>query len=168
MIDHEPSRTTNLGTPTAATSFVSSSSDVHTGTSSNKITQSRLSKAIGCGSNPKRVREMIKRRRNSSFQNIIAERHLMPPRKMRKDKMSGDPVFTAMWHHVCQCHKGQAEVSKCLESKKFKINDKYRTESKWTRHQLRVMEGKAEEIFTEALKFEPYLEWRDKYIKRCA
>ena len=76
-------------------------------------------------------------------------------------------MFTAMWHHVCPCHKGQSEVTKCLETKRFKINAKYRTESKWARHQLRVMEGKVEEIFEEAIKFEPYLQWREEYIKRC-
>ena len=106
----------------------------------------RLADAIGCGSNPKRIRDIMKRRRSTSLKEIIEDDCVLPPHKIRKDKISGHPVFTSMWHHVCPCHKGQSEVSKCVETKRFKCKGKYRTESKWLRHQLRVMQGKIEEI----------------------
>ena len=64
------------------------------------VTAHRLATAIGCANNPKNIRSMLKRRRESSFKDIIENECLLPPRKTRKDKMSDDPVFTSMWHQV--------------------------------------------------------------------
>ena len=88
--------------------------------------------------------------------------------KPRKDKLSGDPIWTRAWHHFMSLKKGQS--FRCAIVKTDRVKDvssgKWVWQTKWARHQKRYMSMTMEEFHLAVLKWKPYLEWREQYLQK--
>ena len=86
-------------------------------------------------------------------------------RKTRTDKLSGNPVFTVIWHALTTPHKGERKKRKMLRDKDIvAVNGKMRAVSVYVTHQERMMEGTIQEMHAKMLVMPVYLQFRSDHM----
>jgi len=86
-------------------------------------------------------------------------------RKTRRNKLTGNPVFTLIWHQLTTAHKGQRKKRKMMREKEIvAVNGKLRAVSVFITPQERFMENTVAEIHAAMLTLPVYLEFRREYM----
>ena len=134
-----------------------------------QISTRELARVCGYGCNTERIKQLAHLKKKSNtvdefFENL--QSHCS--RKTRRDKLTGDPIWEAIWHQFTDVKKGQSFRSKMLYNKRIydAQSEKWIWQSKWVRHARRYMVHKMAEMRAMVLKWPPYLEWRSNFLAR--
>ena len=137
--------------------------------SQEKISLRELSRICGYGNNPARIGAVNDAKKTAeTIEELLDNVHETAKRKPRCDKLEGDPIWTKAWHEFTAVKKGQAFRSKMVyhERVQDEATQKMVWKSTWLRHPKRYMVHKIEEVHQMVLKWPPYLEWREGYLRR--
>ena len=137
--------------------------------SPNSISLRGMARLTGYGSNHGRISSLTKAKKKSkSMEELLSHDAVAAKFKSRKDKLSGDPIWTEAWHHFMELKKGQSFRCKIVSKERVQdpVTKKWRWKTKWARHQKRFMSMKMSAFREAVLKWEPYLTWRREYLLR--
>lgn len=132
-----------------------------------QISLAELARICGYGSNPHRLQDLFKAKASSkSVGALVSHQAVAPVSKERKDKVSGDPIWTRAWHHFMSVKKGQSFRCKIVktERKQDPVSKKWVWNTQWVRHQKRFMSMKMKEFRSKVLLWYPYIEWRESFL----
>ena len=137
--------------------------------SSSTLSNREVARFFGYGNNPARISPLYKAKVNAENAEELAENVAATAiQKRRRDKLTGESIWTRVWHEFTEVKKGQQFRSKMLSSRRVynAVTRKYVRESKWVRHPKRFMCHRIDEVRTMTLKWPPYLTWRAKYLAK--
>lgn len=134
-----------------------------------QLTLAELSRLCGYGNNPQRLLPLYQAKSGAQTAREMQESiQLTARRKTRKDKLTGDAIWTKVWHEFTEVKKGQQFRSKMMCTNKVldPATGRMVWKSQWLRHPKRYMSHKISEIHAMVLKWQPYLKWRAIFLKR--
>ena len=123
----------------------------------------------GYGSNHSRLAPLIKAKQKAeNIVDLLEDDAVAANFADRKDKLSGDPIWTQAWHHFMDLKKGQSFRCKIIKTERVKhpVTKKWVWQTEWSRHQKRFMSMRMNDFHKSVLKWEPYLRWRKAYLDR--
>jgi len=121
----------------------------------------------GYGSNHVRIAALIRAKKNAeSIDDLLQDDAVAAVFAPRKDKLSGDPIWTKAWHEFTDLKKGQSFRCKIIKTKRVKdpVTERWLWTTQWARHQKRFMSLRISEFHAAVLKWEPYLKWKQSYL----
>jgi hypothetical protein len=128
-----------------------------------------LARITGYGNNPARISELNNVKHHSETVGMLMDQlQDSAKRATRKDKLSGDPIWTRVWHEFTEVKKGQQFRSKMIKNGRVydKESKRFVWKSEWKRHAKRFMVHRIAEMREMVIKWPPYLEWRARYLAK--
>ena len=131
------------------------------------MSKADLSRVCGYGNNHSRIDDVYKAKLFATTVPELAKKiGELDKRKTRRDKLEGDPIWERLWHNFTEVKKGQSFRSQLVKNEKVKdaATGKWVYKSTWRRHAKRFMVHKMNELHAMALKWQPYLDWREAFL----
>ena len=128
-----------------------------------------LARVTGYGNNHMRLTPLHDaKRRADTIEELVQSDEVSAQFAPRRDKLTGDPIWTKAWHRFMELKKGQSFRCSIVKTERIKdpVTKTWVWKTKWERHQKRFMSCKIDEFHAKVLKWEPYLKWRAAYLAK--
>ena len=127
-----------------------------------------LARMAGFGNNHMRGKEIARAKKSATtIQQLLDDKSVAGKFAPRKDKLSGDPIWTEAFHHFMALKKGQSFRCAVIKTERSKDTDgRWVWRTQWVRHQKRYMSMTMKEFRECVIKWDRYLEWRNDYLAK--